>query len=229
MYGVILFWILIIFKKSLNLYYFTITNLSEYLKTISIISEEHLLQKLRNGDKEAFKALYELYHGRLTLKLVYLLKSDELAQDVLQDIFVKIWEIRESIDPTRNFGGLLYKMATNLVKNVFRKSIYDQLMRREFAENDSYSPFEDVDDESNAKTILNIALDKLTPRQREVYCMHKIEGLSYREIGRLLNISDSAINHHIQLANKQLKEILKTDNIIILLILSFLLRLDAPF
>jgi len=212
---------LIFIKKSLNLCHFTITNLSVDLKTISITSEEDLLQKLRRGDREAFKELYDLYHRRLTLKLVYLLKSEELAQDVLQDIFVKIWEIRETIDPSGNFGGLLYKMAANLAKNVFRKSIYDQLMRSEFAKNDSYSPFEDLDDASNAKTILNIALDRLTPRQREVYCLHKIEGMSYREISKLLSISDSAINHHIQQANKQLKELLKTDRLLIMLLISF--------
>ncbi len=212
---------MIFIKKSLNLCHFTITNLSVDLKTISITSEEDLLQKLRRGDREAFKELYDLYHRRLTLKLVYLLKSEELAQDVLQDIFVKIWEIRETIDPSGNFGGLLYKMAANLAKNVFRKSIYDQLMRSEFAKNDSYSPFEDLDDASNAKTILNIALDRLTPRQREVYCLHKIEGMSYREISKLLSISDSAINHHIQQANKQLKELLKTDRLLIMLLISF--------
>lgn len=212
---------MIFIKKSLNLCHFTITNLSVDLKTISITSEEDLLQKLRRGDREAFKELYDLYHRRLTLKLVYLLKSEELAQDVLQDIFVKIWEIRETIDPSGNFGGLLYKMAANLSKNVFRKSIYDQLMRSEFAKNDSYSPFEDLDDASNAKTILNIALDRLTPRQREVYCLHKIEGMSYREISKLLSISDSAINHHIQQANKQLKELLKTDRLLIMLLISF--------
>ncbi len=207
-------------KKSLNLCYFTITNLSIDLKTISITSEEELLQKLRGGDREAFKELYDLYHRRLTLKLVYLLKSEELAQDVLQDIFVKIWENRKTIDPTGNFGGLLYTMASNLAKNVFRKSIYDQLMRSEFAKNDSYSPFEALDNASNAKTILNTALDRLTPRQREVYCLHKIEGLSYREISKLLSISESAINHHIQSANKQIREILKTDRILIALLIS---------
>ncbi|WP_367331218.1 RNA polymerase sigma factor [Sphingobacterium multivorum] len=190
------------------------------MKTISITSEEELLQKLRGGDREAFKELYDLYHRRLTLKLVYLLKSEELAQDVLQDIFVKIWENRKTIDPTGNFGGLLYTMASNLAKNVFRKSIYDQLMRSEFAKNDSYSPFEALDNASNAKTILNTALDRLTPRQREVYCLHKIEGLSYREISKLLSISESAINHHIQSANKQIREILKTDRILIALLIS---------
>lgn len=209
-------------KKSLNLCYFTITNLSIDLKTISITSEEDLLRKLRRGDRKAFKELYDVYYRRLSLKLVYLLKSEELAQDVLQDIFVKIWEIRETIDPKGNFGGLLYTMAANLAKNVFRKSVYDQLMRSEFAKNDSYSPFEDLDDASNAKTILNMALDRLTPRQREVYCLHKIEGLTYREISKLLSISDSAINHHIQQANKQLKEILKTDRVLIMLLISFL-------
>ncbi|WP_412467084.1 RNA polymerase sigma factor [Pedobacter sp. KLB.chiD] len=180
------------------------------MKSIPITAEKELLIGLKCGDKIAFKQLYEIYSGRLASKLIYLLKSEELAQDILQDVFLKIWINREMIDIELSFGAFLYKIATNLSRNVIRKNVYDQLMRLEVEKEEFYHPMEDNDEADQAKAILEQAMDQLTDRQREVYTLHKLEGLSYQEISEKLNISLSAINHHIQKANKQLKVILKS-------------------
>lgn len=180
------------------------------MKSIPIIDEKALLIELKRGDKVAFKQLYEVYSGKLASKLIYLLKSEELAQDILQDVFLKIWINREMIDTELSFGAFLYKIATNLSKNVIRKNVYDQLMRDEVGKEGVYHPMEEDEDAEQAKAILDQAMDQLTERQREVYTLHKLEGLSYQEISEKLNISLSAINHHIQKANKQLKAVLKS-------------------
>ncbi|MFC1222231.1 RNA polymerase sigma-70 factor, ECF subfamily [Pedobacter suwonensis] len=180
------------------------------MKSIPIIDEKALLIELKRGDKIAFKQLYEVYSGKLASKLIYLLKSEELAQDILQDVFLKIWINREMIDTELSFGAFLYKIATNLSKNVIRKNVYDQLMRDEVGKEGVYHPMEEDEDAEQAKAILDQAMDQLTERQREVYTLHKLEGLSYQEISEKLNISLSAINHHIQKANKQLKAVLKS-------------------
>jgi len=180
------------------------------VKSIPIIDEKALLIELKRGDKIAFKQLYEVYSGKLASKLIYLLKSEELAQDILQDVFLKIWINREMIDTELSFGAFLYKIATNLSKNVIRKNVYDQLMRDEVGKEGVYHPMEEDEDAEQAKAILDQAMDQLTERQREVYTLHKLEGLSYQEISEKLNISLSAINHHIQKANKQLKAVLKS-------------------
>jgi len=180
------------------------------VKSIPIIDEKALLIELKRGDKIAFKQLYEVYSGKLASKLIYLLKSEELAQDILQDVFLKIWINREMIDTELSFGAFLYKIATNLSKNVIRKNVYDQLMRDEVGKEEVYHPMEEDEDAEQAKAILDQAMDQLTERQREVYTLHKLEGLSYQEISEKLNISLSAINHHIQKANKQLKAVLKS-------------------
>jgi len=180
------------------------------VKSIPIIDEKALLIELKRGDKIAFKQLYEVYSGKLASKLIYLLKSEELAQDILQDVFLKIWINREMIDTELSFGAFLYKIATNLSKNMIRKNVYDQLMRDEVGKEGVYHPMEEDEDAEQAKAILDQAMDQLTERQREVYTLHKLEGLSYQEISEKLNISLSAINHHIQKANKQLKAVLKS-------------------
>lgn len=195
------------------------------MKSIPITAEKELLTKLKSGDKIAFKQLYQLYSDRLASKLIYLLKSEDLAQDILQDVFLKIWINREMIDAELSFGAFLYKIATNLSKNVIRKNIYDQVMRLEVGQEAVYHPMEEGDDAEQAKAILDQAMDQLTDRQREVYTLHKLEGLSYQEISEKLDISLSAINHHIQKANKHLKAVLRSRSFeIFILLLPSLLK-----
>ena len=186
---------------------------------MSFSNEQQLLVNLRDGDSGAFSSLYAIYAPRLSVKLLQLLRSEELAEDILQDIFVKIWEVRETIDPDQNFPAFLYKMAANRSKNVFRRNLYDENMRNELGKDLGYDPIENATNESDTKKILDLAMSKLTPRQREVYTLHKLEGLSYQEIGEKLKISASAINHHIQEATKQLKIALKSYRFDILIVL----------
>lgn len=181
--------------------------------------EKELLRNLRDGDEYAFKTLYDAYAPRLAARLFQLLRSEELAEDILQDLFIKIWEVRHTINPELNFGALLYKIAANLSKNAYRKNLYDQVMRKHINPDHGHNPIEESLNQSEAKEVLQAALNKLTPRQREVYIMHKIDGLSYQEISSRLNISASAINHHIQEANKQLKNILRSNYIYVFAVL----------
>lgn len=186
---------------------------------MSFSNEQQLLVKLRDGDAVAFQHIYTIYAPRLTGKLMQLLRSEELAEDVLQDIFVKIWEIRTTIDLEQNFAAFLYKMAANRSKNVFRRNLYDELMRNQIGQDTGYNPIEDAMNESEAKALLDAALNKLTPRQREVYTLHKLEGRSYQEISERLKISSSAINHHLQEAGKKLRMALKNHHFDILIFL----------
>ena len=186
---------------------------------MSFSNEQQLLVNLRDGDSGAFSSLYAIYAPRLSVKLLQLLRSEELAEDILQDIFVKIWEVRETIDPDQNFPAFLYKMAANRSKNVFRRNLYDENMRNELGKDLGYDPIENATNESDTKKILDLVMSKLTPRQREVYTLHKLEGLSYQEISEKLKISASAINHHIQEATKQLKIALKSYRFDILIVL----------
>ncbi|MBE5320728.1 sigma-70 family RNA polymerase sigma factor [Pedobacter sp. MR2016-19] len=189
------------------------------MRKIAITDEKELLRKLRDGDESAFKEIYKCYAKRLVSKLIQILKSEEIAKDILQDIFMKIWEIRKTIDPELSFSALLYKMAANLSKNTFRRNIYDQLMRSEIDPDVGYNPMDDADDASQTKALLNMALSKLTERQRKVYVMHKLEGRSYQEISDELKISASAINHHIQESNKRLRLVLRSKHLELLLCL----------
>ncbi len=189
-------------------------------------NEKQLLERLREGDRQAFDRIYQLYAGRISAKLLHLLKSRDAAQDILQDTFIKVWEVRASIDPELSFVSFLYKIATNLSSNAFRKEFRESRMRTgvQHSSTEGYSHVEEQLFRKEEQEMLQQALDQLPPRQRQVFVMHKLEGKSYKEIGEELGITDSAINLHIQRAGKKLEAIIRSGKgLIVFLPLIFLI------
>src|SRR5215213_1242421 len=84
--------------------------------------ERDLLLMLRKGNEEAFEKIYQLYSPRLFGRLLKLVKSDAQAQEILQDVFLKLWEYRRSVDPEKSFHSFLFKIAENKVYDFFRKA-----------------------------------------------------------------------------------------------------------
>lgn len=186
---------------------------------VVLFNEKELIVKIRNGDTMAFNQIYRHYAKRLTIRLLHLLKSEELAQDVLQDVFLKVWEVRDRLDPELAFGSFLYTIAGNLGKNTFRRALQFQIYQNEMPFEETYSPIEQQWDQKDTEAILEMALNQLTPRQKEVYTLHKIEGYSYKEISDRLNISPNTINQLMQQANKHLKNILAPYSLLLVSIL----------
>lgn len=175
----------------------------------TIYQEEKILKLVKNGDEGAFEQLYHKYATRISIKLIQILKSEELAQDILQDVFIKIWDIRTQIDPTLPFSSFLYRIATNMSYNVYQRALKEQLILHEIFPIGEYNPVDTYIYNKEVSELIEKALATLTVRQREVFTLHKIDGLSYKEISDQLQISASAINHHLQAANKHLRSYLK--------------------
>lgn len=192
------------------------------MKTYGKLAEDVLLIHLKSGDVKAFEELYNRYKHRLAGKFLQLLKSEELAQDALQDLFAKIWEVRENLDPEQSFPAFLYRIATNLAFTAFRRATLESspktLLKIGYSE--SYTHVEEKLISKESVKLIKDALDLLPERQKQVFVMHKIDEKSYKEISEELKISLSAINNHITRANKHLAEILGRDAWFVLLALS---------
>lgn len=173
-----------------------------------MIDEKALLNNLRNGDYGAFDILYDRYAGRLTSNLLKLLKSTELTEEILQEVFLKIWETREQIDPEKSFRSYLFRIAHNMVYYTFRESARQKRLEDYLL---SYaSDYTNVVEEQltlkEAEQRYQQIVDMLPPKRQAVYRMFKLEGKSYEEISRELHISTSTINDHLQKANRFIKE-----------------------
>ncbi len=169
-----------------------------------------LLQQLRDGDHAAFRTIYSQYKLRLAGGLLRMLKSPGLVEEVLQELFMRLWEHRERIDPSRPIKAYLFAIGENLVRDTFRRVAKDRKMREGMlqAMDEVYWHVEERIVAREIKSELYRVIDMLPPKRREVYKLFKLEAKSYEEIGRELKISTGTVNDHMKKANAFVKNYL---------------------
>ncbi|MBD1424465.1 RNA polymerase sigma factor [Sphingobacterium arenae] len=182
------------------------------MKHLKNHTDEALVVLLNKDDQKAFLEIYDRYKNELATHLVRLLRSYELAEEVLQDVFMMLWEKRHDMDASKSVPAYLYRSAINKTKNVFRKIANDNRLREEFLMHVSVANSNSVEEWIENKEIqqlLQTLLDRLPPQQKKVYMLCKLDGLSYKEVSEQLKISIATVNSHIRNANIFLKGELK--------------------
>jgi RNA polymerase sigma-70 factor (family 1) len=175
-----------------------------------LYNEQELLNQLRTSDKTAFTQLYKLHSKRIYLNLLKLVKIETIAEEMLQDIFVLIWEKRETIIIEHNFNAYLIRIAENKVFDFFRKAKRDRTLA-EYIKNISSATYCHIEEKifiNETSSVFQQALNTLPPQRKQVFCLCKIEGKSYNEVSGLLGISPSTINDHIVKATRTVKKVM---------------------
>lgn len=173
-------------------------------------SETDLLVCLQRGDQLAFQELYNRYSGKIYRNILRMIKSAEMADDILQVVFIKIWDKRLMIDSDKSFKLYIAQIARNAVYDCFRETARDKVMisKMILLNEASYSHIEQWLYDKENKAILEEAVDQLPPRRKQIYQLCKLEGHSYDQVSEILGISPSTINDHIVKASKTLREYL---------------------
>lgn len=186
--------------------------------------EYNLLLRLRNDDHEAFSVIYDIYKLQLTANLLRLLRSADLAEEVIQDTFVSLWENRNQINISKPLKPYLYTIAANKTRNVFRKAASDTKLKGKLLSffDESYNPILDNIFKKEYALHLENLLGKLTAQQQMVYRLCKLEKKSYQEVSEILGISEGTVNVHIREANKKLKALLTENSDLIFILLLIL-------
>src|SRR5690606_29019530 len=146
-------------------------------------TEKDMLLLLRNGDYAAFTTLYHRYKNQLARNLITILKDDELVEDTLQELFFRLWEKRDTINPEQSISGYLFRVASNLAHDHFRKLARDQRLAETFWHNyeamltTPESPYQKELDEA-----LYEVIDQLPPQRKKVFMLCKFEAMSYQEV-----------------------------------------------
>lgn len=169
--------------------------------------ENELLLQLSKGNLVAFEKIYYSYSPKLLSNLVKLVKSDSVAQDILQDIFLKVWKNREKIEPDKSFRSYLFTIAENKAYDFFRKAARDKKLCETLiaSATEHYEHIEtEIFNKENSR-ILEIAIGILPPQRQLVFRLSKLEELSYDEISKRLGISVSTISDHIVKATKSIR------------------------
>lgn len=171
------------------------------------MEEKELILLLKQGSKEAFTTLYQQYWKQVyNFSRLYLVSQDAAAE-VVQEVFIKIWETREFIREDDHFKGLLFIMTRNLVFNQHRKSLNEDFYKVTVlaAVEESYDVEEEID-AKNLREYIDLLIDELPPRRREIFNLSRKEHKTYKEIALQLNISEKTVEHQIGEALKYLRK-----------------------
>ena len=186
-------------------------------------SNTELIELLKNGDIDAFDLIYNKYCNKLHKFVLRYLKQEEDAQEIVQEVFIKIWESRNNINTYSSFESFLFTIAYNSSISLLRKRINEEKSRdylKHFPQ--LYQADTIIDDihfqELNQK--VNLLLEQLTPRQKEIYSLSRDEGLTHKQIAQKLNLSENTIKNHLVSTLKFLKSHLDSGLIINTLFIS---------
>jgi len=177
------------------------------LTALNSTGEKELVLRLKDGDRKAFELLYHAYKKRVYNNLLKLLHSDSHAEELLQEVFYKVWVKRDSLEPEKLFPAYLFRIAANLVVDHFRRAALDQKLQAYLIASGTelYHHLDDLINYKDSQEQLNQAIALLPPQRQKIYSLCKIEGKSYEEVSILLGISTSTINDHMVKASRVIK------------------------
>ncbi|MCK6541381.1 RNA polymerase sigma-70 factor [bacterium] len=173
--------------------------------------EIHLLtKKIRNSDTLAFRTLFDFFHRPLYHFVFYKTYNRALSEDIVQDVFIRLWENRINLREDLSIKSYLYTIAVNLTLNSIRRHT---IRTGEGIEDPDTQPHEEtplsVLEKKEFEQLLNAAIQKLPEQARIVFMMSRYDDLSYSEISERLSISVKTVEAHIGRALKQLRATLK--------------------
>lgn len=184
------------------------------------MSEKELIISLKFGSKEAFNLLFHMYERRIYAFSLKLLLSREDAEEVVQEVFFKIWKNKRFLKEDLSFKAYLFTVAKNHIYNLMSKRVSEtayKLYSAKTVNRPTCNTEEELDfDELNTK--IQGMIQEMPEKRQKVFVMSRFQGLSNREIADQLSISLSTVENHINCALKVLKQRLISHDINILLI-----------
>ncbi len=182
------------------------------MKSYSNFTDQQLIPLFKEGDRGAYSEIFERYSRLLLRHAFRLLNNKEEAQDVVQEVFVMLWEKKETLDPNKALSSYLYSSVRNRIFNL----LSHQKVVVKYAESfdqfaiEGYNITDDTVRENELAKIIDREIELLPERMREVFLLNKKHGLSYQEIGEQLDISPETAKQQVYKSLKILKP--KIDN-----------------
>lgn len=190
--------------------------ISEPLKPNDFQTEQERIASLKKGSMSAFESLFESYSQKLYRFSYSYLKSETEAEDVVQEVFLKLWENRSKLKTGTSFQSYLFTIAFNsILKNFNKKALQEKfhidLVEFLSIENPS---LEIVPDFEALLSKLDLLIEQMPARRKEIFVKRKKEGMSVNEIAIEMNISPKTVENQITEAMHYLKEEFSKDRIL---------------
>ena len=176
---------------------------------VDSINEKRLLTELKNGSFQAFERLYNMYSGKLYNFIMRISSGNQyMSEEVVQSAFIRVWEVRERVEPESSFISFLCTIAKNLLMNMYQRQtveyVYNEYLKNTGVDRDSQT------EESIDLRFLNEYIDSLAeelPAQRKkIFILSKRQNYTNKEIAEMMGISESTVATQLSLAVKFMRE-----------------------
>jgi RNA polymerase sigma-70 factor (ECF subfamily) len=163
-------------------------------------TEKELVKKLKEGDSFAFEVLFYKYRNRVKGFAVKIVPAQVDPEEIVQEVFVKLWLKKESVDPSKEFQSYLFSIARNLVLDHLKSAVNRRLyfvgehFQQDLQMEDGQENTLFVDAEEKLQKLIN----EIPERRREIFRLSRFEGLSYKQIAERLNISENTVDSQIR-------------------------------
>lgn len=171
-------------------------------------SQTKLVDRIRSGDQNAFETLFHTYYSKLCVFSNSYVKSLDVARDVVQDIFIKIWDNREDFHVTQSLKAYLYQAVRNQSLNYIQKNKQKQRLRAQLKKQHeirSEARVSDLNAEELSEKIWRY-VEELPERRRTIFVLYRKHGLSYKEIADVMGITRKTVENQMGSSLKFLRE-----------------------
>jgi len=184
--------------------------------------DNELVERLQKGDVEAFDLIYDKYSGKLYAFGLKYRKSTAEAEELVQCVFLKLWENYKNLKKESSFKSYLFTIAYNDICKLFRKGNYQQKFIDDtlYENSQSSTEIEDGIDYQSVLERVQQIVDKLPERQKTIFLKSRQEGKSSKEIAKEVGLSPGTVDNYISEALKFIRSRLKNESLPVLLFFS---------
>jgi RNA polymerase sigma-70 factor (ECF subfamily) len=174
---------------------------------IQTVGDQTLLIRLREGDRDAFAKIYDVYFAPLYQHAYNRLRDTEAAKDVVQELFTVLWEKRELLDLKTNLSNYLFTSVRNRVLNALAHQQVVSEYMLSFSNNldMAYASTDHRVRERQLMDVIEAEIKQLPPKMREVFELSRKDHLTYKRIAEQLNITEQSVRSHVKNALRILK------------------------
>lgn len=170
--------------------------------------DKEILYSLKSGDHKAFHSIFLAYFGKIKFFICSFVKSQEEAEELAQDVFMKLWENRAQIDPGKSFDSYLYTMTRNTAFNFLKHKLVENAYSEQVycSEPDFAQDPETIWYARELELLIAMKVEQMPEKRKEIFKLSRHKGLSNEEIAQTLSISKKTVENQLSLALSELKK-----------------------
>ena len=184
----------------------------------NILSDKALVKALQKGDVKAFNELYYKYHKKIFAFSLKFLKNKADAEDLIQKIFVIIWEKKENLNPEKSFNNYLFIIARNEIYDLLKKKALTEYYNDQIL-SDTEQGEEDIETKKLVEVMYSL-IEKMPERRRQIFLMNRDMGLTYKQIAKKLGVTentvDTQIRNSLNYLRKELPKYIKSSHLLLI-------------